>query len=132
MVFKKETEGDVTSVKDAKIAVYSCPFDGMITETKVCDLKGTFGLLFPLLFILGVGFVLKQTEDYKIICSDHEYLLELLNSKLKTLSGGSIFILFLFFSRRFLCSPGCPGTHSVDQAHLELRNPPASASQVLG
>jgi hypothetical protein len=29
-------------------------------------------------------------------------------------------------------SPGCPGTHSVDQAGLELRNPPASASQVLG
>lgn len=36
MVFKKETEGDVTSVKDAKIAVYSCPFDGTLTETKVC------------------------------------------------------------------------------------------------
>uniref|UniRef100_H3AF78 T-complex protein 1 subunit theta n=1 Tax=Latimeria chalumnae TaxID=7897 RepID=H3AF78_LATCH len=34
MVFKKETEGDVTSVKDAKIAVYSCPFDSMATETK--------------------------------------------------------------------------------------------------
>ncbi|KAM3932923.1 T-complex protein 1 subunit theta isoform 2-T2 [Leptodactylus fuscus] len=34
MVFKKETEGDITSVKDAKIAVYSCPFDGMVTETK--------------------------------------------------------------------------------------------------
>ncbi|KAM9646445.1 LOW QUALITY PROTEIN: T-complex protein 1 subunit theta-like [Trichechus inunguis] len=34
MVFKKETEGDVTSVKDAKIVVYSCPFDGMITEPK--------------------------------------------------------------------------------------------------
>jgi hypothetical protein len=31
-----------------------------------------------------------------------------------------------------LCSPGCPGTHSVDQAGLELRNPPTSASQVLG
>jgi hypothetical protein len=29
-------------------------------------------------------------------------------------------------------SPGCPGTHSVDQAGFELRNPPASASQVLG
>jgi hypothetical protein len=26
-----------------------------------------------------------------------------------------------------LCSPGCPGTHSVDEAGLELRNPPASA-----
>jgi len=34
MVFKKEAEGDVTSVKDAKIAVFSCPFDGMVTETK--------------------------------------------------------------------------------------------------
>jgi hypothetical protein len=31
-----------------------------------------------------------------------------------------------------LCSLGCPGTHSVDQAGLKLRNPPASASQVLG
>ncbi|GAB1297193.1 Coiled-coil domain-containing protein 57 [Apodemus speciosus] len=27
--------------------------------------------------------------------------------------------------------PGCPGTHPVDQADLKLRNPPASASQVL-
>ncbi|KAG5284026.1 hypothetical protein AALO_G00022140 [Alosa alosa] len=34
MVFKKETEGDVTTVKDAKIAAYSCPFDCMVTETK--------------------------------------------------------------------------------------------------
>ncbi|GAB1298285.1 NAD-dependent protein deacylase sirtuin-5, mitochondrial [Apodemus speciosus] len=31
-----------------------------------------------------------------------------------------------------LCSPGCPGAHSVDQADLELRNLPASASRVLG
>ncbi|GAB1285014.1 Protein FAM117B [Apodemus speciosus] len=31
-----------------------------------------------------------------------------------------------------LCSPGCPGTHSVDQAVQELRNRPASAPQVLG
>jgi hypothetical protein len=31
-----------------------------------------------------------------------------------------------------LCSPGCPGTHSVDQAGLKLRNPSPSASQVLG
>jgi hypothetical protein len=31
-----------------------------------------------------------------------------------------------------LYNPGCPGTHFVDQAGLELRNPPASASQVLG
>jgi hypothetical protein len=39
----------------------------------------------------------------------------------------------LFFRDRVsLYSPGCPGTHLVDQAGLELRNPPASASQVLG
>ncbi|GAB1297583.1 Zinc transporter 6 [Apodemus speciosus] len=35
----------------------------------------------------------------------------------------------MFFRDRVsLCTPGCPGAHFVD---LELRNPPASASQVL-
>jgi hypothetical protein len=45
-----------------------------------------------------------------------------------------LLLLFFFFlrDRISLYSPGCPGTHSVDQAGLELRNPPASASQVLG
>jgi hypothetical protein len=37
-----------------------------------------------------------------------------------------------FRDRVSLYSPGYPGTHSVDQAGLELRNPPASASRVLG
>jgi hypothetical protein len=32
--------------------------------------------------------------------------------------------LFYFRDRVSLCSPGCPGTHSVDQAGLELRNSP--------
>jgi hypothetical protein len=32
------------------------------------------------------------------------------------------FVLFCFFDRVSLCSPGCPGTHFVDQAGLELRN----------
>jgi hypothetical protein len=39
---------------------------------------------------------------------------------------------FFFFDSISLCSPDCPGTHSVDQAGLKLRNLPASASQVLG
>jgi hypothetical protein len=39
---------------------------------------------------------------------------------------------FFFQDRVSLCSPGCPGTHSVDQAGLKLRNPPTSASRVLG
>jgi hypothetical protein len=42
-------------------------------------------------------------------------------------------LLFLFFQDRVsLYSPGCPRAHFVDQAGLELRNPPASASRVLG
>jgi hypothetical protein len=41
-------------------------------------------------------------------------------------------IFLVFRDRVSLYSPGCPGTHFVDQAGLELRNPPASASQVLG
>ena len=46
--------------------------------------------------------------------------------------------LFLFWccccfqDRVSLCSPGCSGTHSIDQAGLELRDLPASASRVLG
>jgi hypothetical protein len=42
------------------------------------------------------------------------------------------FFACLFFETGLLCSPGCPGTHFVDQAGLELRNPPASTSRVLG
>jgi hypothetical protein len=43
-----------------------------------------------------------------------------------------VLFCFVFRDRVSLYSPGCPGTHSVDQAGLELRNPPDSASRVLG
>jgi hypothetical protein len=36
--------------------------------------------------------------------------------------------VFVFRDRVSLYSPGCPGTHFVDQASLELRNLPSSAS----
>ena len=39
------------------------------------------------------------------------------------------FWFLVFWDRVSLCSPGCPGTHSVDQAGLKLGNPPASARQ---
>ena len=42
------------------------------------------------------------------------------------------FFFFFFKDSVSLCCPGCPGTHSVDQVGLKLRDPPASASQVLG
>jgi hypothetical protein len=45
--------------------------------------------------------------------------------KNKTFGGGGR-------DRVSLYSPGCSGTHSVDKTDLELRNPPASASQLLG
>jgi hypothetical protein len=51
------------------------------------------------------------------------------------LSFPFLFFLLLFFflrDRVSLCSSGCPTTHSVNQTGLELRNPPGSASQVLG
>jgi hypothetical protein len=44
------------------------------------------------------------------------------------------FVLFCFSrqgDRVSLYSPGCPATHFVDQAGLELRNPPASVSRLL-
>jgi hypothetical protein len=43
--------------------------------------------------------------------------------------GFFVFVfLFVFRLRVSLYSPRCPGTHFVDQAGLEHRNPPASAS----
>lgn len=42
------------------------------------------------------------------------------------------FCLFFFFETGFffplfLCNPGCPGIHAVDQADLEFRDLPVSA-----
>jgi hypothetical protein len=41
-------------------------------------------------------------------------------------------VVVVFPDRVSLCNPGCPGAHSIDQAGLKLRDPLASASQVLG
>jgi hypothetical protein len=43
-----------------------------------------------------------------------------------------IIIIIGFQYKVFLCTPGCPGTHCVDQAGFKLRDLPASDSQVLG
>jgi hypothetical protein len=39
-----------------------------------------------------------------------------------------LFCFVLFLRQGSLCSPSCPGTHSVDQVGLKVRNLPASAS----
>jgi hypothetical protein len=64
--------------------------------------------------------------------------LEILATEITVSHHPFCFVLFclvwfgLFRDRVSLRSPGCPGTHSVAQAGLELRNLTASASQVLG
>jgi len=55
-----------------------------------------------------------------------QYIISLISS------SHLIYTYFFFRDKVSLCSPGCPGTHSVDQAGLKLRNLPAPASQVLG
>ena len=69
------------------------------------------------------------------------------NSSERLLSSSPLFpspppvFIYIYFYLRwgevetgFLCSPGCPGTHSVAQAGIKLRDLPASASAswVLG
>jgi hypothetical protein len=61
------------------------------------------------------------------------------NGNMSVFNGSNAFpylrlfwVVCFFRDRVSLCSPGCPGTHFVDQAGHELRNPPASASRVLG
>jgi hypothetical protein len=50
----------------------------------------------------------------------------------KLIKRTNFFFFLVLPDRVSLCSPGCPGTHFVDQVILKLRNLPASASQVLG
>jgi hypothetical protein len=80
------------------------------------------------------------TWQQELMQGHREVLLTGLPERLAQPAFFFYFILFFFFvfyflvfrDRVSLCSSGCPGTHSVDQAGLELINPPASASQVLG
>ena len=51
---------------------------------------------------------------------------------LSSLHFSFLVFVFVFPDTVSLCGPSCSGTHSVVQAGLKLRNPPASASRVLG
>jgi hypothetical protein len=55
-----------------------------------------------------------------------------MNFRTKTVLYIHFFLFLVFRDRVSLYSSGCLGTHFVDQAGLELRNLPASASRVLG
>ena len=76
------------------------------------------------------------TIVYKLFSVRKSWLILPVNKRRKCLKvfkykigGGVVVCLFVcFWDRVSLCSPGCPRTHSVDQAGLELRNSPASSS----
>jgi hypothetical protein len=61
-------------------------------------------------------------EQLVLLTSEPSLQTEICHSFVVVGGGGG------FQDRVSLCSLGCPGTHFVDQAGLELRNPPASAS----
>jgi hypothetical protein len=79
----------------------------------------------PLIFF---KIVLRQLTKRKK--KNARYGLVLLLPAQESFTTDVMFVFFFFFwcgecrDRVSLCSPGCPGTHSVDQAGLELRNLP--------
>jgi hypothetical protein len=73
-----------------------------------------------------------EGEDIKVLSSDFTHGGEGREERREKVNFLSFYFIFDFQNRVSLCSSGCPGTQSVDQVGLKLRNPPASASQVLG
>jgi hypothetical protein len=73
------------------------------------------------------------SEQSSLVNTPQNYITEQMKGMcLQKTKHIQFFIPLVFRDRVSLCSPGCPGTHTVDQAGLELRNPPAFASRVLG
>jgi hypothetical protein len=72
----------------------------------------------PLLCLLGPSIVTQETLYLG------PFSKKLLVYAMVSAFGG----FFVFRDRVSLYSPGCPGTHFVDQAGLELKNLPAYAS----
>jgi hypothetical protein len=94
-------------------------FNGEVAHSPFQFIK-LFFLLFSFLFSLFFSFLFSSLLFSSLLFSSFLFFSFLL----------SFFLVFR--DRVALYSPGCSGTHFVDQAGLELRNPPASASQVLG
>jgi hypothetical protein len=90
---------------------------------------------FVLLILISqiVKYIVKFTGSLNSYCNFREYY----QTQGKEGNNRKVLFFFHFFNslvfrdRVSRYSPGCPGTHFVDQAVLELRNPPASASRVL-
>ncbi|XP_039270687.2 T-complex protein 1 subunit theta-like [Styela clava] len=88
MVFQRECEGDVTKVTGANIAIYSCPFDMLATET-----KGTV--------------LIKNAEELKNFSKGEEnlfekYVKEIVDSGINCIvTGGKVSDLGLHFANKY-------------------------------
>jgi hypothetical protein len=86
--------------------------------------------------VWGCGSVVKSTdcsfEDPQLDSQEPQRNSQLPFNSSSALIFSDFFVCLFLRDRVSLCSPDCPGTHSVDQAGFELRNLPAFASQVLG
>jgi hypothetical protein len=106
------------------VKLSNCCYPGSLSP--LCWAVEDWGCCCSQLLVTAVDENLHETaEDFSAESSTH-----------KALRNQVIIFFFFFFflvfrDRVSLCSPGCPGTHFVDQAGLKLRNPPASASWVL-
>jgi hypothetical protein len=116
------------------------PRDSWLTENRLCGLIFKFfSYRFLFVLIFSFGLVLRWGREHKIGKGCGKALgrgkrWRRRKPQSKYIKHVFLLVCFLFFGffrdRVSLCSPGCPGTHSVDQAGLTLRDSPAS--QVLG
>jgi hypothetical protein len=96
---------------------------------------------YPLLYIDRRQSLVGSHHDFQVLVFQgkkldcHTWVVETRTFSFWGEKRGFVFVLvwfFVFQDRVSLYSPGCPGTCSVDQAGFKLRDPPASASRMLG
>ncbi|GAB1290998.1 Exocyst complex component 6B [Apodemus speciosus] len=132
----------VTSEETYKKVVGQFPFQDIELEKQPFPKKFPFSEFVPKVYNQIKEFIyacLKFSEDLHLSSTEVDDMIRKSTNLLltRTLSNSLQNVIKrknigLTEGKVSLCSHGCPGTHSVDQAGLELRNLPASASQVLG
>ena len=100
-------------------------------QTYLFFLKIHFFLLYVHWCFACIVFVrMLDALDLKPSPSEEQQVLLTAELSLQSRNNNKKQHLFFFLDRVSLCSPGCPGIHSVDQAGLKLRDQSASVFQV--
>jgi hypothetical protein len=114
---------------------YKMKTNKQTNKNKKTKLTAEYFLIFKLIiyFLLVENFICScSLNQIHVLWICLKFLLYFLNHSLSLYLFVCLFLFLFFWDRVSLFSPGCTGTHIVDQAGLELRNPPASAFQVPG